>query len=171
MKKVRLTTLAAGLVAVAGLALLSRAPVNALPASNETHMGRPPGKHVTLVHFGISSAGYRRQLATGESATTDFVVPDQQLLVVTDIEVTFRRTSADAGETVNYYLENTGPDVPSTVIRARLQATLNGEGMGSAERQILSGIVFAGGSILQDNLPDTDTFDVATVRGYLLPEK
>jgi hypothetical protein len=171
MKKVRLTSLAAGLIAVAGLALLSRAPVNALPASNETHMGRPPGKHVTLVHFGISNAGYRRQFASGESADNDFVVPAQQLLVVTDIEVTFRRTPADAGETVNYYLENTGPAVQSPAIRARLQATLNAEGNGSAERQVLSGIVIGSGSILQDNLPDTDTFDVAVVRGYLLAEK
>ena len=27
----------------------------------------------------------------------------------------------------------------------------------------------ASGSVLQDNLPDTDNFDVVVVRGYLLP--
>ena len=170
MSRIRPAVLASVLLAVVGLVLLSRTPADALsPAASETHMGRPPRAHVTLVHSSPSNAGYVRQLADGSYAANDFVVPAQQLLVVTDVEVTFRRTAADAGETVSYYLESTLPAQPSPAIRARLQATLNSEGNASAERQILSGIIIASGASLVDNLPELNTFDVAVVRGYLLP--
>ena len=134
-----------------------------------TNPDRPSGRQVTLVHLAPSSAGYVQQLATGESTAGDYVIPAGQILVITDIEVTFRRGSGEAGQSASYFLENTDSTVGGTAIRARLHATLNAEGDGEDDRHLQTGILFPSTSTLKDSLP-ASSFDAAVLRGYLVPQ-
>lgn len=127
-----------------------------------------PGQFVTLVRLAPASGGYRQQFANGDSDSVDFTVPAGSVLVITDIDVVIRRTPADAGATVNFFLQSLDPSA-GTSTRARLLATLNGNGDGTESQHLQTGIVVASGDQLGDNMPAA-SLDVATVRGYLAPE-
>ena len=128
-----------------------------------------PSQFITLTRLAPASGGYRQQFANGTSDGADYVVPAGLVLVITDIDVVFRRAPADAGTTASFFLQSTDPSVPGTATRARLQSTLNGEGDGNDSQHLQTGIVFASGLSLSDNM-SASTFDVATVRGYLAAE-
>ena len=134
-----------------------------------TNPDRPASRQVTLVHLAASGSGYVQQLATGEFVPGDYVIPAGQALLITDIEVTFRRSPVQAGKTAGYFLENTDPSFVGTAIRARLEATLNSEGNGADDRHLQTGILFPSTVTLRDSLP-ASSFDVAVLRGYLVPQ-
>jgi hypothetical protein len=155
---------------VAGTVAVSNFPATQHVAGTLSLLGRPPSEHVTLVHLAPSNAGYVQQSATGQLVAGDFVIPAGQVLVITDIEITFRRGAAEAGNTASYFLETTDPSFVGVAIRARLMATLNAEGNGSDDRHLQTGIVFPSTVSLQDNLSSVASFDVAVLRGYLVAE-
>ena len=128
-----------------------------------------PSQFVTLWRTALSNDGLRQQFANGDTADEDYVVPAGMVLVITDIDVVFRRTPAEAATTANFFLTSTEPSVSGTPIRARLMATLDGEGNGRDSQHLQTGIVIASGTALGDNMPDT-SFDAVMLRGYLAPE-
>lgn len=125
-----------------------------------------PSQFVTLFRTSLSSGGYRQQFANGVFDENDYVVPDGLVLVITDIDVVFRRTPADAGTTASLFLTSIDGSVTGGRIRARLMATLNAEGEGSDGQHLQTGIVIASGNALGDNTSPLN-FDGVTVRGYL----
>jgi hypothetical protein len=128
--------------------------------------GRAPSEYVTLVHLAPSNAGYLRQFSNGAFDSSDFAIPAGKVLVVTDINVTFRRGPLEAGKTAEYFLRS-ADGTAGTLTRARLQTTLNGESEGYSAEHYQTGIVFASTSVLVDNLSAASSFDVSEVRGYL----
>jgi len=164
------TTVVRAVADKVGSVFVSNDVANAVPVL-VTNGERAPSSHVTVVHLAPSNAGYRQQFADGSSAGADFAIPPGQVLVVTDIEVTFRRGAAAAGQTASYFLQSTDATVPGQQTRARLQATLNAEGNGADTRHLQTGIVFAATNSLTDSLPAINTFDVAVLRGYLTADR
>ena len=142
--------------------------VGAARVTTDTHLGRPPSEHVTLVRNAAASGGYRRQGANGVYASSDFVIAPNQVLVITDVEVIFRRAT-EPNQSVQFFLESNDSTAPGIAIRARLFTTLDGDGFGAVSERIQAGIVIASTSSLTDNMPAT-SFDVATVRGYLVAD-
>ena len=136
---------------------------NAIPVNV---ISRSPSQFVTLTRVALSSGGYRQQFANGAEDENDYGIPAGMVLVITDIDVVFRRTPADAGQSASFFLTSTDPAVSGTPIRARLLATLNGEGHGSDSQHLQTGIVVASGTTLGDNM-STSSFDAVTLRGYL----
>lgn len=128
-----------------------------------------PSQFVTLSRVALSSAGYRQQFANGATADEDYSIPAGLVLVITDIDVVFRRTPADAGATASFFLTSTDPLVSGTPIRARLSATLNAEGNGSDAQHLQTGIVIAAGTALGDTM-SASSFDAVMLRGYLANE-
>jgi len=148
--------------------VVTNGAANPVPVS-VTNADRPSSRQVTLVHLAPSSSAYVQQLPTGEFAAADYVIPAGQMLVITDIEVTFRRGLGEAGKSASYFLENTDSSTGGTAIRARLHATLNAEGDGEDDRHLQTGILFPSTSTLKDSLP-VASFDAAVLRGYLVPQ-
>ena len=121
-----------------------------------------PNQFVTLTRLSASSAGYRQQFANGDSENVDYSVPAGSVLVVTDIEVVFRRGPGAAGQTAFYFLTN-------GAIRTRLHAALDLDGNGGASRHLQTGIVIDNQFPFLDNLP-VSSFDAVILRGYLASE-
>jgi hypothetical protein len=150
---------------VSGSVAVSNFPATQQVAGTVNTVGRAPSELVTLVHLALSNAGYLRQFPNGASDSSDFAIPPGKVLVITDINVTFRRGPGDAGKTAGYFLQSIDATAGSAV-RARLQTTLNGEAQGGAAQHYETGIVFASTAALYDNLSG-GSFDVAELRGYL----
>ena len=129
-------------------------------------INRSPSQFVTLTRLAAASGGYRQQFANGATDDNDYSIPAGLVLVITDIDVVFRRGPGDAGQTASVFLTSTDPLLPGTPIRARLQTTLNGEGNGSDGQHLQTGIVISAGTSLSDNM-STSSFDSVTLRGYL----
>jgi len=132
-------------------------------------VNRPPSQFVTLVRLGPFNEGYRQQFANGDTDSQQFSIPAGFVLVITDIDVVFRRIPADAGKSGTYFLTSTDA-ASGTVTRARLMTTLNSEGEGIDGQHLQTGIVIVSTSTLGDTIPDS-SFDVATLRGYLAADQ
>jgi hypothetical protein len=150
---------------VSGSVAVSNFPATQQVTGTVTTVGRAPSEFVTLVHVALDD-GFRRQFSNGAFDSSDFVIPAGKVLVITDINLTFRRGLAEAGTTAEYFLRSSD-GTAGTFTRARLQTTLNGESRGGTAQHYQTGIVFASTSALIDNIDSVTSFDVAELRGYL----
>jgi acetyl esterase/lipase len=77
---------------VSGTVAVGNFPATQQVTGTLTTVGRAPSEYVTLVHLAPSGSGYVRQFPNAALDSVDFAIPGGRVLVVTDINVIFRRS-------------------------------------------------------------------------------
>jgi len=132
-------------------------PVHAV----DTHVNRPTSDLVTLTR--LAAGSLQRISADGTPEGTEFVVPNGQVLVVTDFSwVAGGDPATVAGSAATFRLLN-----GATIVHVAV-ATLGGNGQGGSSEDMSTGIAFGAGTHVRWATTTVGAFDV-TVHGYLIP--